>query len=176
MIGLENCEGYINEPRRSFEEKRVRYDAASDLLVDMGLSDVDTVLDIGAGWTEMDYVLRTHVNFMGRYIPVDGGIDGVNVDAWDWMPRQTDYLVALEIVEHLTAPEVFLHKILKSATKGIVLSTPNPQRVDVLAMDPDHKSSIWGADLQNYGFSVQYQNFYGSNYDGILAWYAPEVD
>ncbi|KKM73981.1 hypothetical protein LCGC14_1404890 [marine sediment metagenome] len=45
-----------------------------------GLKNSDTVCDVGAGATELDVCLRVDASWKGRYWPIDGGLDGVDLN------------------------------------------------------------------------------------------------
>src|ERR1700751_3778570 len=97
---IEDADQYLNSRTGCYDYRSVRYQAAADVMVSKNLNDGDTVYDIGAGWTEFDYTLRHDYNWKGRYIPVDAGIDGTDLEHWI-PPRQAEFAVALEVIEHL---------------------------------------------------------------------------
>ncbi len=157
---ISNCDDYMASRTGKYEWRAVRYRAAADWLVSQGLSDSDTVVDIGAGWTEFDYCLRKEYDWKGRYIPVDGAVDGTDLEGWI-PPRDADFFVGLEIIEHLHTWKHLLYQVKIAAMKGIVLSTPNPRTTDVLGMDSTHVVEVWPKDLKSMGFSVEERTFYG---------------
>lgn len=157
---VSECDDYLASRTGSYEYRSVRYEAAAAELTAMGLSDTDTVVDIGAGMTEFDYHLRTTRHFKGRYIPIDGGIDGTDLNYWK-PQRQYDYAVALEILEHLDDPESFIRRLQRRVTRGIVVSVPNPRTVDVLGIDPTHVTVVPFGMLSRSGFMVVEKTFYG---------------
>lgn len=71
---------YLAERTNTFERRSVRYRAALTALKAHGLTDTDTLDDIGAGWTEPDVVLRVDGSWRGRYIPVDLGTCGTDLE------------------------------------------------------------------------------------------------
>lgn len=157
---IQNCDNYLDERQGKYEYRAIRYRAAIDTMRDYGLDDTMTVVDIGAGMTEFDYTLRKEYNWRGRYIPVDGGIDGTDLDNWV-PPREAHWFVALEILEHLSDPFTLLNNLQHSATRGVIISTPNPDTTDVLGMDPTHKTEVHKVDLEQAGMVVSTQMFYG---------------
>lgn len=161
-----NCDQYLSEREGKYEYRAIRYRAAIRELYAMGLDDSMTVVDVGAGMTEFDYCLRAEFGFRGRYIPIDGGIDGTDIRTWQ--PRQAHFFVALEILEHIEDWRGLMMRMKNAATKGIVLSTPDPRACDVLAMDPTHVVSIHADDLRNMNVGVQRKNFYGSTYGDFM--------
>lgn len=157
---ISNCDDYMAARSGKYEYRAVRYRAAADWLVSQGLTDSDTVVDIGAGWTEFDYCLRKEYDWKGRYIPVDGGIDGTDLE--QWVPsRKAEFFVGLEIIEHLHEWRSCLAEWQNAATKGVALSTPNPRTTDVIGMDPTHVVEIHPKDLRSFGFDVEERTFYG---------------
>lgn len=157
------CDEYLAGRTGSYEQRAVRYRAAADWLRDNGLDDSMTVVDVGAGMTEFDYCLRAEYGWRGRYVPVDGGIDGTDLN-W-WVPRrQADFFVALEIIEHLTEWSKLLFCMQGMANRGVVLSTPNPNTTDVLGMDSTHVVAVQPDDLRLMGFEVTEATFYGGRF------------
>ena len=155
-----NCDAYLGERTGSYEQRAVRYRHAAQAMVGAGLDDTMTVVDIGAGWTEFDYCLRAEFGFKGRYIPVDGGIDGTDLNFWRPV-RTADWFVALEILEHVHQPARLAREMQASAKRGVVFSTPNPMTTDVLGMDPTHVAEIDADDARSWGFTVSEETFYG---------------
>lgn len=163
-----DCDDYLNSRTGKYEWRAVRYRAAASWLIMNGLSHDDTLLDVGAGWTEFDFCLRAEFGWRGRYIPLDGGIDGTNIE--DWYPqRDYDWVVALEILEHMEDPARLIEGLWLHANRGIVLSTPNPRTTDVLGMDDTHKCEIHPEWLKSYGFDVYEASFYGQPADSLFA-------
>lgn len=157
----EKCDEYLNARTGKYEYRSIRYAAAANALEHMGLSNSHTVLDLGAGMTEFDYHLRVSKNWRGRYIPIDGGIDGTDIEDWK-PPRTYDFVVALEILEHLHTPVRTIHKLQANTDVGIVVSVPNPRTVDVLGIDETHVAShINKSFLESFGFTVVEAMFYG---------------
>jgi len=157
---IQNCDTYMDERTGKYEFRAVRYRAAIEAMFANGLDDTMTVMDIGAGMTEFDYCLRKEYDWRGRYIPIDGGIDGTDLEEWEPV-RDAHWFVALEILEHLNKwPTLVMHMQAK-ATQGIVVSTPNPRTTDVLGMDPTHKRAVHPAGLRTFNFKVTEETFYG---------------
>ncbi len=159
----EEADAYLAERTGSFEHRAVRYRAALEALRSIGLDDSHTLYDLGAGMTELDVVLRVDGAWRGRYIPVDLGVD-VRHDLEDrHPPRPADHAVALEILEHLSDPWRLVSR-LKRAVNTIVVSVPNPRTVDVLGIDRTHRTVITAEQLQQAGFVVREELFYGGVY------------
>jgi hypothetical protein len=157
-----NCDDYMESRTGKYEFRAVRYRHAIDAMFANGLDDSMTVFDIGAGMTEFDYTLRAEYGWRGRYIPIDGGIGGEAHDLNEWVPpRDGHWFVALEILEHLTQWNRLVFEMQNAATRGIVVSTPNPRTTDVIAMDPTHVVEIHPKNLEYLGFEVSEETFYG---------------
>lgn len=170
---VQSCDQYLDDRTGKYEFRAVRYRAAIDWMVKNGLDDSMTVVDVGAGMTEFDYCLRVEYGWRGRYIPVDGGIDGTDLNLWT-PPRDAHFFVALEILEHLVNWEVLFHRMQGKATRGIVCSTPNPRTTDVIGMDPTHVVAITLDDFVMEGCQVTEETFYGGVFsdgqpDSLLA-------
>jgi hypothetical protein len=157
---IQNCDNYMDERTGKYEYRAVRYRHAIDVMYAHGLDDSMTIVDVGAGMTEFDITLRHEYNWRGRYIPVDGGIDGTDLEWWS-PPREAHWFVALELVEHLLLWPRLVGAMQAKAQKGVVLSTPNPRTTDVLGMDHTHKCEVHHNELTDMGFRVSEETFYG---------------
>lgn len=164
---VDNCDAYMGERTGRYEWRAVRYRRAIQAMMAFGLDDSMTVFDVGAGMTEFDYCLRAEFNWRGRYIPIDGGIDGTDIHFWT-PPREADWFVALELIEHLHNPWQAMTTWAEYATKGIVVSTPNPETTDVLGMDPTHVTEVHKWQLEEAGFVVHEETFYGGAFSNGL--------
>lgn len=183
LIG--SCDAYLGARTGKYEYRRIRYRAA---LLAMqatmaeyqpfgrpiyGLCDEDTVVDVGAGWTEFDFCLRIDGGWRGRYIPVDGCNDGTDLETWV-PPREAEWFVALELLEHLEDPDRLVRAMQGKCKKGIIISTPNPMTTDVLGMDPTHKTEIHQKMLRDWGFQhIMKKSFYGGKKDSLFALWSP---
>lgn len=155
-----NCDNYMDERTGKYEYRAVRYRHAIETMYINGLDDSMTIFDVGAGMTEFDYTLRAEYNWRGRYIPVDGGIDGTDLNNWQ-PPRDAHWFVALELFEHLKWWDALVETMKPRAMKGIVMSTPNPRTTDVIGMDPTHVVEVFPSQLEARGFKVSEETFYG---------------
>lgn len=158
---IANCDNYMDERTGKYEYRAVRYRHAIDAMIANGLDDSMTIFDVGAGMTEFDYTLRAEYNWRGRYIPIDGGIDGTDIESWV-PPRNAHWFVGLELLEHLHNPYECLQRWIDHANVGVVVSTPNPRTTDVIGMDPTHVTEIHKGDLMRKGgMFVTEETFYG---------------
>lgn len=161
--------------RRPYVERCARYAVAADRLAAGGLSDRHAVADIGAGNTELDVWLRTEHGWRGRYVPVDRWTGEVDLNNW-MPPRRWEWVAAVEILEHLHDPLRLLTDLMGSATMGVVVTTPNPDVVDVMAMDPTHVTALTRQELAAAGLYTSLHNLYGTDGDGICGvWYREGV-
>lgn len=167
MNGIENCEAYLRARTGNYGQRSERYLQASRELRGMGLNDDHLLCDVGAGWTEFDYHLRTRWGWRGRYWPVDCAIDGTDLNEW-MPPRRCDFMVGLEIAEHMRNPAHLLLKLINNADEGVVVTVPNPRVVDVLEIDGDHKSVVTQQMLEEIGFDVMERSCYGKPNDALL--------
>lgn len=161
---VDNCDQYMDDRTGKYEWRAARYRFAIEAMLANGLDDTMTIFDVGAGMTEFDYTLRREYNWRGRYIPIDGGIDGTDLNNWT-PPRDAHWFVALELFEHLAKWEELSVNMQMKASRGIVVSTPNPRTTDVIGMDPTHVIEVAQEDLERHGFAVTEQTFYGSAFN-----------
>jgi hypothetical protein len=77
----------------------------------------------------------------------------------------------VEVVEHLHRPERLLFEMVQAARRGVVITTPNSEAVDVLTCDPTHVSVVpaWGLELM--GFTVERASWFGIPDDSLLAYW-----
>ncbi|MGW2371728.1 hypothetical protein [Kitasatospora sp. NPDC001683] len=162
--------------RRPYGERSARYEVAADRLMTGGLSDRHALADVGAGHTELDVCLRTVHRWRGRYVPWDRWTGDVDLETWV-PPVRWEWVAALEVLEHLQDPFRLLLDLMASATLGVVVTTPNPEVVDVLAMDPTHVTPITREQLATAGLYTSLHNLYGAEDDGICGvWYREGLD
>jgi 2-polyprenyl-3-methyl-5-hydroxy-6-metoxy-1,4-benzoquinol methylase len=146
-----------------------RYDPVITEMVALGLETGDLVYDLGAGMGEFGHRL-VELGYRVRYVPVDGAIDGTYLEYWT-PPITADFFVCIETIEHLPKAHGLrlLGKIEAKATKGCVLTTPNPEVVDVAALDQTHASEYRPAELEERGWSTRRFAMYGNHGDSVLA-------
>lgn len=169
---IAQCEAYLRVPRGPYDARKLRYQVAGERLFDAKLSNWDVLVDVGAGRTELDLSLRRDYGWRGRYVPVDGWLDGTDLNTWD-PPRDFDWFAALEVLEHLGDPARLVRALQRHATKGIVITTPNPEVWDVRAMDPTHVSPLSETQLREWGFDTTKHTFYGKYQDGLAGIWTP---
>lgn len=157
-------DAYLAARTGRYAFRAIRYRAAANALAGIVLDDSTTVYDIGAGFTEFDYTLRAEWGWRGRYIPVDGAIDGTDLDEWT-PPRDADAAVALELLEHLHDPGRLV-AALQERVGRVVVSVPNPRTVDVLGIDDTHVTVVTRDMLEGWGFTVAEATFYGGVFSG----------
>jgi hypothetical protein len=167
---MKRCQEYVAARRATYDMRRERFCAVADVLDSrFNLSDTDIIYDLGAGHCQFDYYLRAERNWRGIYVPIDGHIDGTNLQTWK-PKQQPDIYVIMEFVEHLRRPIALLDRL--KPRKGIVLTTPNADVTDVLGCDPDHKSIVTRAQLRRLGYSVYANGFFGTPNDTLVGWKA----
>lgn len=93
---------YLAERTGTYEYRCLRYAAAWNRLEQLGLAAHDLIVDVGAGMCDLDRYGRTVRAWDGRYLPVDGAIDGTDLNTWH-PTFEADFYVALELIEQLEA-------------------------------------------------------------------------
>lgn len=168
---MDRATAYLKRREADYTKRKPRYAHTAQILAAEGLNDTHTLVDVAAGWTELDYCLRADLGWKGRYIPVDMAIDGTDVE--HWVPHlDAEWFVALEILEHLTNPERLVRHLQARALKGVVISTPNPAVVDVFVMDETHLTAVHQTDLERWGFTVTACDLYGvRSEDGLVGYW-----
>ena len=155
------CDEYGRMPRRPYAERKIRYQVASEQMRRGGLDDRDAVIDVGAGGTELDFRLRTGHGWRGRYVPVDGWMDGTDLECRS-PARPFEWFAVLEVLEHLHDPFRLLRELMKSAATGLVVTTPNP-----FVHDPTHFTPITREMPEDAGMATSLHDCYGDPEDGI---------
>ena len=164
----QSCEAYLQQRTSCYEFRSIRYGAVYEQMKNMGLKKSDSVMDIGAGDCEFERYLREQ-NHFGDYVPIDGLIDGTDLNLWT--PKHSaNFLVAIEVIEHLLNPFRMLSVMEMFATKGAIVTTPNPSVVDVYSMDETHISEMTASDFCSLGWKVVPQIFFAEYEDSLLAW------
>jgi hypothetical protein len=169
-------EQYLSERTGTYEFRCIRYAAVADKLLLMGFGPRDSVMDIGAGRQEFCRFLREQ-GWQGEYTPIDGSIDGTDLDAWvPWSQGLSvpDWMVAIEVIEHLHEPQRML-TLMQMASEGMVITTPNPETTDVLGMDRTHVTEIWPQDLAIAGLEWERATLFASpewrkENDSLIGW------
>lgn len=166
-----NCQEYQNSRQSPYWLRCIRYQAVADKLIELGLQPNDSVYDIGAGKQEFGPFLKAYAHWNGLYIPVDGLLDGTNLDFWS-APFPAEFAVAIEVLEHLQDPIGMAIEMDKATTKGCVITTPNPRTVDVLGCDPTHISIVYPQHLEDLGWYVEEMSLFLKPRDSLLGWFS----
>lgn len=157
---------YLAERTGTFHYRVRRYSAVARELERLGLTDGDLIYDVGAGMCEFAKYLYG-MGWTGRYVPIDGSIDGTNLD-W-WVPTiSADFVVAIETVEHLVDPQRFFTLAMQFSTKGAVVTTPNAEVVDVKALDRTHVHALSRFSFP-LSWKVRTEQFFNRDDDSLLA-------
>jgi len=102
----QECNEYLAKRVGTYDFRCRRYDIVIERLNEMGVAEHDVVYDLGAGMAEFGRRLYDR-EFYLRYVPVDGCIDGTDLNDWrddpDLIPP-ADVFVAIEVMEHLRDP------------------------------------------------------------------------
>lgn len=157
---------YLNERTGTYEYRTQRYSAVYDL---MRPEPDDLIMDLGAGYGDFDYFLRHDREFRGRYFPVDAALDGTDLEHYA-IRTTADYIVAIELIEHLHTADLLLPQMQLMANKRAILTTPNAAVQDVIAMDRTHVQGFHAEELRGMGWNVEVRSFFGKPNDSLLAW------
>lgn len=161
-------ERYRDSRRGTYDFRcQTRYKEVREKLLALGLKDGDTVLDVGAGTCQFGRYLEEQ-GWNGEYFPVDAVLDGTDLENWvvDW---EYDFIVSIEVLEHLFEPYRLMRSILRKYRKGVVITTPNCEAVNVIACDPTHVSVVHPDWLSNVGLKVERHSWFGETNDTLLA-------
>lgn len=111
------------------KEQRIREDREFQVVwykLAGGVATKSSVLDVGAGMGYGDRVLRTagasHVESFDR-VSLVPWVKLAELD--DYLDESFDYVVAMDVIEHVTDDVRFLGHLLRIARKGVFFSTPN---------------------------------------------------
>jgi hypothetical protein len=160
---------YLDAREGTYDFRCRRYDAVIDTLDLMGMRQADTIADIGAGRGEFGKRLREH-GHVGMYVPIDGSIDGCDLNTWD-PPDKVDWAVSIETIEHLHDPGRLMARMKIMARFGAVVTTPNADAVDVLAMDPTHLVPLTRQDVALQGWQTEVASLFTDLDDTIIGWF-----
>jgi hypothetical protein len=173
---MEKWTEYMNARRGTYEFRcRTRYKGVADRLFKMGLHG-DSVMDVGSGSGQFGTYLRSR-GWQGKYIPVDAVLDGTDLETWTAPLMSVGFCVCIEVIEHLQNPHRLISQMFWAAQRGLVLTTPNHEVVDVLRCDPTHVSVIPAQDLEDAAFTVERHSWFHEQdnpgqLDTLLAWRA----
>lgn len=157
---------YLGERTGTYEYRTQRYSAVYEL---MQPSDDDLIMDLGAGYGDFDYFLRHDREYRGRYLPVDAALDGTDLENYR-IPTAADYIVAIELIEHLYTADLLIPQMQFLARKRAILTTPNAAVQDVLTLDRTHVQGFHAEELRGLGWTVEVRSFFGKPNDSLLAW------
>jgi len=164
------CEAYLTAAG-PYQSRCRRYELVERNLRDMGFQAGDLVVDVGAGMCDFARYMYG-AGYAFRYLPIDGSISGIDLDSDILVLCNAEWYVCIETVEHMSNPYALMQKMKNYATKGVVVTTPNPAVTDVLALDEDHKVPVTYDEFVMMKFlpeavSIHYQD------DTLLATYQP---
>lgn len=160
---------YLDERESTYEMRVPRYLLVANILKTMDLDDTHQILDFCAGQTEFDYHMRTAHNWRGFMYNLDGAIQGKNLNHY-WPEAPNDFTVCIESIEHLDHPGEVVAKLEGCTNIGMVFTTPNPDVVDVLALDKTHKHAISVSEWHNMMYKTAIVTFCGTEDDTIVAY------
>lgn len=170
-------EEYRDSRRGTYEFRcRTRYVGVLGKLQELGLGTYSTVMDVGAGSCQFGRYLRS-IGWRGLYVPVDAVLDGTDLEDWTFTRPVlfADFVVSIEVAEHLSRPLAFLNTLEVAAGKGVVVTTPNPAVVDVRRCDPTHVSEISATHFRLLGWDVSQHSWFHEQdepgqLDTLMAW------
>jgi len=158
------AQAYLAASTGSYEKRCTRYRLASQQL---GLGLHTPLTDLGSGRRELERYLREDHGWRGLYTPVDAAEDGTDLNSWQ--PKRHKghrYYSALEVLEHLPSWRNLLENLRAAGPHTLVATVPDPEQVDIFAMDDTHVSAITAADLRSLSFEVERVSLYGGYYGG----------
>jgi hypothetical protein len=161
-------EAYLAGRTGTYEFRSRRYQAVWEALERAGFRNEDILYDVGAGMCEFGRYLFRDCRWHGRYVAVDGAIDGTDLEYWS-PPALAHAFVAIEVIEHLMDPARLLEEFERNALKVAVITTPNPATVDVLALDETHVSEVTARQLLKRGWRVHARSLFGKPDDTLVA-------
>jgi 2-polyprenyl-3-methyl-5-hydroxy-6-metoxy-1,4-benzoquinol methylase len=164
----QTCRVYQANRVSDYEFRCIRYDAVIDKLMELGMTDGETLLDVGCGRGELKQRLGER-NIFVRYEGIDGALNGVDLNKW-FPYYQHDWVVAIEVIEHLYDPMRILRDYVDMCSQGVVITTPNPRTVDVLGCDPTHVSVITPPMLAICGYKHKEVSLFKKPGDSLIGW------
>jgi hypothetical protein len=162
---MEKWTKYLSERKGDYAfRSRTRYKGVFDALQTLGLCEGHSILDLGAGDCHFGRYLFES-GWRGQYCPIDASISGMDLESWDADKRSASFCVAIEVVEHLMSPIRFITRMMRTCSKGAVITTPNCRVVDVLACDPTHVSVVTQPQLESLGFTVTTASWFSEQHN-----------
>lgn len=166
----QTCSDYQASRTSDYAFRCIRYDKVFLKMLQLGFVSMDGILDIGCG--NKDFAKRLgELKQTFFYHGLDGAIDGRDLNEFTggrgWFH---DFVVAIEVIEHLNDPDKHLHNWFETARKAVVITTPNPRTVDVLGCDPTHVSVVTPEMLEARGYNYEEVQLFGKPADSLLAW------
>lgn len=174
------CKQYLAERRSSYDFRCRRYDRVIRYLeTAMGFKakEKPSIVDVGAGTQDFKRRMGDWVHnpletghWYGKYIPIDGSIDGTDLNYW--VPTlKADYYVCIEVLEHLHNPFRLMDEMVRCAKKGVIITTPNSDVVDTLSIDSTHVTPLYAFHFEMRGWKTQIHQLFGNPNDSIVAWF-----
>lgn len=169
QVHQERCREYLSQRRSTYEFRCKRYLGVIEKLRALGLRDGDRIVDVGAGSQDFHRCLQD-AGYRVSYIPIDGSIDGTDLNEWTPPANPVDFYVCIEILEHLHNPFRLMDMLCSAARKGCVATTPNSEVIDTLAIDATHVTSLYEHHFRARGWKTELRSFFCEIDDSILAW------
>lgn len=160
---------YLGERTGTYHFRCRRYAAVWRMM--HRLYDDQLVYDVGAGMCEFGRYLY-QLGWSGQYVPVDGSIDGTDLEHW-MPPARVDWFVAIEVIEHLHNADRLLKRMENLCDRGVVITTPNAEEVDVLALDRTHVQAFTPEYFEARNYDVSVLSLFGREKDTIVARWTP---
>lgn len=110
ILQRRNWLAYLAQRKGTYEYRCLRYAAVYEILLILGLQPGDLIVDVGAGMCDFDRYIRSVRGFDGRYLPIDGAIQGFDLNTWR-PDLRADFYICLETLEHLTDPLLLAWKL-----------------------------------------------------------------
>lgn len=148
---------YLAQRKGTYEYRCLRYAAVYEILLILGLQSGDLIVDVGAGMCDFDRYIRSVRGFDGRYLPIDGAIQGFDLNTWRPSLR-ADFYICLETLEHLTDPLLLAWKLRMHSSKGTVITTPNTDALGdetVRSLDATHCTPLRASQLHAVGYTTE---------------------
>ena len=149
-----------------YESRRALFHQIAYELFDMGLSDRDRIVEVGATDGDFDFFLRAEEEWRGLYVPLGAPVDSTSFDDWA-SSIEADFFVSINLLERISQPFTLMALMAIRARKGVVAVVLNPEPLT----EGKIVTPISSDDFAIHGWDARVLSLGGREKDSIIATY-----